>query len=483
LTLTNRAIFSIEEVITATGGKLISGPSAMSFCGVSTDSRSIVQGNIFIALKGESYDGHDFAVAALQQGAAGLLIQNETDIGFAAGGGNAAVIMVADTLQALGDLASAWRKKFTVPVIALTGSSGKTTTKEMIAGIIGREKNVLKTEGNLNNLIGLPLTLLGLKKEHEIAILEMGTNTRGEIKRLTQIAAPDIALITNIGPAHLAGFGTVEAIREEKGALFLHMAGAGLVVVNVDDEAVRTIAEGWKGRKVTFGMSLDADITAGDIEKNGVKGVRFNLSAGGKTEKVEMKTAGIHNIYNALAAAAVAGAAGCDMATIREGLMSFRPVSGRMTIIKLRNCAFIIDDSYNANPASMREALMTLKDLKNHHNGFVFFGDMLELGDAAAEMHRKIGILMATIGVSAVFLKGEYAAHTSAGAREGGMAEENIFLLSDETQVAEYLKKHLKKGDWILVKGSRRMKMEKITALISETFGVEAPKEKNKTIN
>jgi len=454
----------------------------MSFYGVSTDSRSIVQGNLFIALKGESYDGHDFVATALKQGAAGLLIQNEACVDYAAGSGNAAFIMVADTLRALGDLAHAWRKKFTIPVIALTGSSGKTTTKEMIAGIIGREKNVLKTEGNLNNLIGLPHTLLRLAKEHEIAVLEMGTNTRGEIKRLAQIAAPDIALITNIGPAHLAGFGSVDAIREEKGELFLQMVEKGIAVVNVDDEAVRNIAESWKGRRVAFGMSLDADITAGDIEKNKAMGVRFNLSAGGAVQKVEMKTAGIHNIYNALAAAAVASAAGCSMETIKDGLQAFRPVGGRMEIVKLQNCAFIIDDSYNANPASMREALMTLKDLKNHHNGFVFFGDMLELGDAAPEMHRKIGILMATIGVSAVFLKGEYALHTSAGAREGGMAEDNIFLLSDETQAIEYLRKNLKKGDWILVKGSRRMRMEKITALISETFGVETPKEK-KTIN
>jgi UDP-N-acetylmuramoyl-tripeptide--D-alanyl-D-alanine ligase len=218
-------------------------------------------------------------------------------------------------------------------------------------------------------------------------------------------------------------------------------------------------------------MSLDADVTAKGIEKNGARGVRFNLVIGDQVSKVEMKIVGIHHVYNALAAAAAARAAGMDCRMIAEGLAAFQPVSGRMQMIKLQNCAFVLDDSYNANPASVREALMTLKDLKNHHAGYVFLGDMLELGAAADEMHRKIGILMATIGVNAVFLQGDFSAVTATGAQEGGMPRQNIFFLSADEDGMPYLKKHLKKGDWVLVKGSRRMKMEKIVAQICDLFG------------
>jgi UDP-N-acetylmuramoyl-tripeptide--D-alanyl-D-alanine ligase len=462
-------IFTARQVVQATEGKLLSGDPNAVFRGITTDSRKVREGNLFIALRGDTFDGHDFMLPALEHGAAAVLVHDETKIKAAHEG--AAVILVADTLKALGDLAGNYRKSFAVRVIALTGSSGKTTTKEMLAAIIGRGKNILTTEGNLNNLIGVPQTIFRITPDHELVILELGTNTRGEIKRLTQIAAPDIGLITNVGPAHLAGFGSVDIVREEKGDLFLQMNPSGIAVVNQDDEAVRIAAERWTGRRITFGMSLDADVTAKDIQKNGARGVRFNLVIGDKVTKVEMRIVGIHHVYNALAAAAAASAVGADCRTIAEGLASFRPVAGRMQMIKLQNCAFVLDDTYNANPASVREALMTLKDLKNHHQAYVFLGDMLELGAAADEMHRKIGILMATIGVNAVFLQGDFAAVTAAGALEGGMTRQNIFFLSAAEDGMTHLKKNLKKGDWILVKGSRRMKMERIVAEIGDLFG------------
>lgn len=464
-------IFTAAEVLKATDGLLLWGDLNTGFYRIATDSRQVQAGDLFIALEGEKFDGQDFAQKALERGAAGILIQDEKKAGMTKPDGKAAAIRVADTLQALGDLALHYRKRFAITVIGLTGSSGKTTTKEMIAAIIGRKKNILATEGNLNNLIGLPQTIFHLTEDHELAILEMGTNIRGEIKRLTQIAVPDIGLITNIGPAHLAGFGSVDVVREEKGDLFLNMAPAGTAIVNLDDEDVRKAAAGWTGNRVTFGMSLDATVTAKDIEKNGVRGISFNLVIGDKINRAAMKIVGIHHVYNALAAAAAAWAAGLDCRTIVEGLTAFRPVSGRMQIIKLKNCAFVLDDSYNANPSSVREALMTLKDLKNHHSCYVFLGDMLELGAAAFEMHRKIGILMGTIGVNGVFLKGDFSAVVAAGAQEGGMPPQNIFFLSAEEDGMSYLKKHLKKGDWILVKGSRLMKMEKIVAQICDLFG------------
>ncbi len=461
---------------------MIAGASEGTFYGISTDSRLVKEGNLFIALKGEKYNGHDFIKQAMQRGAAGIIVsdpkvgENLTDKGVA-------VIKVSDTLIALGDLAHEWRKRFPVTVIGLTGSSGKTTTKEMIAAIVGRKKNVLKTEGNLNNLIGLPQTIFHLTGQHDLAVLEMGTNTRGEIKRLTQIAAPDIGLITNIGQAHLAGFGSVDVVREEKGDLFLNMSPSGTVIVNIDDEAVAFCAERWTGRKVTFSMGPNADVTVKDIKINGIKGMSFNLVIGENTQKVEMKIVGLHHVNNAMAAAAAAFAVGVDIKTIAEGLAEFRPFSGRMEMIKLRNGSFLLDDSYNANPASVREALMTLKDLKVHHNGYVFLGDMLELGTQSEEMHRKIGMLIATIGIKALFLQGDFSRVTAAGAMEGGLLPEKIFFLSDEDNGINYLKENLKKGDWILVKGSRGMKMEEIVNQICEKFGSDKTNGNNKTVH
>jgi UDP-N-acetylmuramyl-tripeptide synthetase/UDP-N-acetylmuramoyl-tripeptide--D-alanyl-D-alanine ligase len=464
--------FTLTEVMAATGGRLIAGNAEKMVYGVSTDSRHIQQGNLFIALAGENFDGHAFVQKAVEDGAAGVVVSDFRKINPELPGVPAGIIEVGDTLQALGDLAHAYRQRFSIPVIGLTGSSGKTTTKEMLSCILGEEKRVLKTEGNLNNLIGLPQTIFRLAGQHEIAVLEMGTNTRGEIKRLTQIAAPDIGLITNIGPAHLAGFGSMDVVREEKGDLFFNMIPSGITVVNLDDEAVCRVASRWSGRRVTFSMSAGADVSVNDIRKNGAKGTSFNLLMGGRALKVDMKIVGLHNIYNAMAAAATAVACGISPESIRQGLMMFAAVGGRMEIIKLQNGAYLINDAYNANPASVREALLTLKDLKNAHNAFVFLGDMLELGEAAREMHRRAGMLLATIGVTTVFLQGDFADVTAAGALGGGMNDEQIIFLHNVEEAVAHLKRQLRKGDWILVKGSRRMKMDRIVARICEDVGV-----------
>jgi UDP-N-acetylmuramoyl-tripeptide--D-alanyl-D-alanine ligase len=285
-------ILSTAEVLKATGGVSLSGLGETKFYGITTDSRQVSKGNLFIALTGDKFDGHDFIEAAVTQGAAGILIDNEAKINPGAPAKGVVVIKVADTMRALGDLAKYYRSLFLTPVIGLTGSSGKTTTKEMMAAIMGIAKNVLKTEGNLNNLIGLPQTIFRLTSEHQVAILEMGTNTRGEIKRLTEIAAPTIGLITNIGPAHLAGFGSLNVVQEEKGDLFLNMSASGTAVINQDDEAIRSLAEKWPGKRITFGMGFDADVTVTDVKKNGARGVCFNLQIGDQVQKVEIKCSG-----------------------------------------------------------------------------------------------------------------------------------------------------------------------------------------------
>ena len=466
-------VFTLIEVLAATGGRLIAGSKETKVYGVSTDSRHISKGNLFIALTGDNFDGHAFVQKAADDGASCVIIADACKINLEKIKALACVIEVGDTLRALGDLAHAHRQRFSIPVIGLTGSSGKTTTKEMLSCILGEERKVLKTEGNLNNLIGLPQTIFRMTGRHEIVVLEMGTNTRGEIKRLTQIAAPDIGLITNVGPAHLAGFGSVEVVREEKGDLFFNMLPSGIAIVNLDDEAVRQVADRWSGRRVTFSMSAAADVSVNDIRKNGVRGTSFNLLMDGRAHKVDMKVAGLHNIYNAMAAAATAVACGISFESIRRGLTMFQAVGGRMEIISLQNGAYLINDAYNANPASVREALLTLKDLKNAHNAFVFLGDMLELGEAAREMHRRVGMLLATIGVTAVFLQGDFADVTASGALAGGLTREQVMFLKDDEEAITCLKKQLHKGDWILVKGSRRMKMDRIVARICKDIGIE----------
>jgi len=464
--------FSATETMEATGGRLLAGNREQMFYGISTDSRQVRTDNLFVALSGEHFDGHAFVPKALEDGAAGVVVSDPAKVSMDQTGGKAFVIAVDDTLRALGDLANAYRRRFTLPVVGLTGSSGKTTTKEMLSCILEQENRVLKTEGNFNNLIGLPQTIFRITPEHQIAVLEMGTNTRGEIKRLTQIAEPDIGLITNIGPAHLAGFGSIEAVREEKGDLFMNMRESGIAVVNLDDKEVCEKAAQWSGRRVTFSMSAGADVSVADVQKSGVRATTFRLLIGGASHKVEINAAGVHNIYNAMAAAAVALACGAQAASMVRGLKAFVPVRGRMEILRLQNGAYVINDAYNANPASVREALLTLKDLKSGHDAFVFLGDMLELGDAAPEMHRKIGLLLATIGVSTVFLQGDFAPMTAAGARDGGLNEEQILFLQDDEEAMGILKKKLRKGDWVLVKGSRRMKMDRIADRLIEDFGV-----------
>jgi UDP-N-acetylmuramoyl-tripeptide--D-alanyl-D-alanine ligase len=467
-------IIAGHEILKATGGTLIRGSADRMFHGVSTDSRDMSEGNLFVPLKGERFDGHDFLGAAVRGGAVGLLVQRDSvDNADNEEFKDIAVIRVDDTLRALGDIAHFWRKRFHVPVIAITGSSGKTTTKEMTAHIAGLTKKVVKTEGNFNNLIGLPLTIFQINDKHEVIILEMGTNTPGEIGRLTRIAAPDIGLITNIGHAHLEGLGSLDVIREEKGDLFQNMAEDGIAVVNRDDGEVGILDSRWQGRRVTFGMSRDVDVSAENIRTRGEQGVSFTLKIGGIGQEISMATVGLHNTYNALAAAAVCQALGMEHHTICRGLATFRPLSGRMEVHRLRNGAFLIDDTYNANPASVREALKTLKDLKDNHESTVIMADMLELGEKVEEMHEGIGSLMAETGVGSIFLRGRFSWAVVEGAIRGGMPINRILLPETSEEIVTRLKSSLKKGDWVLVKGSRKMRMEEVVQEIIRAFGLE----------
>jgi len=357
--------------------------------------------------------------------------------------------------------------------MAITGSSGKTTTKEMVSTIAARTQNILKTEGNLNNQIGLPLTLLKLREEHELVIVEMGTNSPGEIATLAAIAAPDVGLITNIGPAHLEGLGSLTAICEEKGSLFAVMAGRGTAILNYDDPAIDLLAGRWPGKRITFGLGAGADVIGRRIEPAGPHGVRFNLFIDGIGTPVSLGAAGEHNVMNALAAAAASWALGFDHHEIGAGLAAFRPVPGRGEIRELGNGAFLMIDTYNANPASVREAVKTLQGLRGSGGAIAILGDMLELGERSETLHQEIGTLLADAHIHDLFLKGSLMKALAAGAIHGGFPAERITFFGDPEEVVSSLRSRLKKGDWILIKGSRKMKMETVAEKIIAAFDLK----------
>ncbi|OPY18353.1 MAG: UDP-N-acetylmuramoyl-tripeptide--D-alanyl-D-alanine ligase [Syntrophus sp. PtaB.Bin075] len=461
--------FSVDELLEAMGGTLLQGSTDSIIRGVSTDTRQLVAGNLYIPLKGANFDGHDFLDVAVKKGAGGVLVDVHHAFILETGSkktDGCLKILVDDTLKALGDLARFWRRAVGRPVIAITGSSGKTTTKEMTAAILEQTFSVLKTEGNLNNLIGLPLTLLRMHRGHDLALVELGTNARGEIKRLTEIAEPDIGLVTNIGPAHLEGLKTLEIIREEKGDLYGTMPKSGLAVFNADDEAMAPLRRSWQGKMLTYGITSRADMTASDIAKWGESGQSFTLNAGSESTVVHLSAFGMHNIYNALAAAALSRAAGIGINEISQGLRNFHPVAARFEVHFLPNGAFLVDDTYNANPASVREALKTIQTLKGNHRSVVVLADMLELGDQAERLHETVGSEAAATDVDRLFLKGSLSRSTAAGAIKGGMTEERILFFEDPEEILDDVLSFVEAGDWILVKGSRLMKMEEIVKKI-----------------
>ncbi|MCK9232911.1 MAG: UDP-N-acetylmuramoyl-L-alanyl-D-glutamate--2,6-diaminopimelate ligase [Syntrophales bacterium] len=461
----------VAAILAATGGELIAGPPEAVLAGVSTDTRTLSPGALFVALAGEHFNGHDCLGEALARGAGGLLVSRARRDRLPGAPGGIVIIAVDDPLTALGGIAHAWRMRFALPVCAITGSSGKTTTKEMAHAILSQNKRVLATEGNFNNLIGLPLTLLRLDAADEIAVLELGTNRPGEIARLTEIAAPTAGLVTNIGPAHLEGLGSLDAIRREKGDLFGRMDPAGgIAVLNGDDPSRDALKERWPGRTVVFGFDPAHDVFADAPAPAAGGGTRFTLHAGGAAREVTLAAPGRHNVANALAAAALAWAAGTDPDTIAAGLARFRPVAGRMQIFTLASGAHLIDDAYNANPASVAAALQTLAGLRESGAGVAVLGDMLELGEQSENLHAEIGARLVETGVSQVHLTGAFARTTADAAVAAGLARERIVFFTSPEEVVADLKDRLHAGDWILVKGSRRMRLDAVVQAIRETL-------------
>ncbi|MBN2468314.1 MAG: UDP-N-acetylmuramoyl-tripeptide--D-alanyl-D-alanine ligase [Deltaproteobacteria bacterium] len=455
----------IAEVVR---GRMERGDPETEWCGVSTDSRSIQPGQVFWALQGERFDGHDFLSAAVEKGASCLLVRKGAELSGI--GADVAIVEVDDTLRALGNAAAHYRRLFNIPVVAVTGSNGKTTTKEMIATLLSTRKHVLKNEGNLNNLIGLPLSLLRLSPDHDVSVVEMGMNQRAEIARLTEIADPTVGVITNIGPVHLEHLQSVEAVAACKGELLETMSAQGTAVINHDDPMIEALSRKWKGEKITIGIKRSSDVTAHDIRSLGEQGLAFEVIARGEKIPVVLPMIGEHNVMNTLAAVASLIALGETTALIPEGLAHFRNLSLRQEILSLPQGITVINDAYNANPVSMKAALQTFLNLKGESRGGIVLGDMLELGAGSNALHRQLGEEIARSNITYLLLLGNHADEVKAGAIAGGLNQDAIVIAREHGEVNEILRSIMNKGDWILVKGSRAMEMEKvIKKLIEDT--------------
>lgn len=453
--------FDVRTVAAVTGGQILHNGTDVALSGFSTDSRTLQAGDLFIPLRGEHFDGHDYLTQAVRHGAAACLSEDVV------AGLTIPVIQVRDTLQALGDLAHAVRQRFGGPVVAITGTSGKTTTKEMLAAILARTGPGLKSAGNFNNLVGVPLTLFGLCPDHRWAVVEMGMSARGEITRLAQITAPQLGIITNIGAGHLEKLGGISGVARAKGELFIQLPAGGTAIVNADDPQIGQLPLANGVRRVLFGLSPEAQVRASAISAaDGT--VAFTLHLPSAEAAVQLPVPGRHNVQNALAAAAAAWVLEVSLEDIVAGLAEFKPCPGRMELVKLADDVLVIEDSYNANPLSMRAALDALQDLGRPGRRIAVLGDMLELGQAARELHFEVGALVA-MRADWLFTLGELAREIAAGAAAGGLAAGRIATAATVEELVDRLRAVLQPGDRLLIKGSRGMRMERVSALLRGT--------------
>lgn len=453
-------LLRIDQIAEATGGRVI-GAGEGEVQGISTDSRSVQPGDLFIPLRGARFDGHEFIGAMAGMGV-GVILAEESWLATHESPA-ATCVAVPDTLRALGDLAAYHRDRYDIPLAGITGSNGKTTCKEMLAAILGQIGPGLKTGGNLNNLIGLPLMLFSLGAEHTWAVLEMGMSEPGEIDRLAEIAAPQVGIVLNVFPAHLESMGTVENVARAKGELLLRLPAGGCAVVNADDPLVASLPLPAGVRRLTFGLS-DADIRASSIRSRGLDGQEFILHIGNEAAAVALAAYGTHSIYNALAAAAAAHALGITAGIIANGLRLFRPYDKRFQLERAGGI-ILIDDSYNANPASAAAALATLAGLKGGRSAFVALGDMLELGADEAALHHAIGRQAAGVA-DRLYLFGTLSANCADGARSAGMPAETVVQGLTRDEIAADIIARAQEGDLVLLKGSRGMKMDVIAGII-----------------
>lgn len=453
-------MFTLQEILQATNGRLTQGPGKTGVLNVSIDSRQVKKGDVFLAIKGDLFDGHDFLKDVVAKGVRAVVVHKP----FKSDAPQVNVIQVKDTVRALGDLARFHRRRFKAPVIAVTGSAGKTTTKEMIAAVLSRKYKVLKNEGTQNNHIGVPMTLFKLRPAHDIVVLECGTNQPGDIPWLADVARPEVAVFTNIGESHLEKLKSPQGVLKEKWTLTSFMLPGDRIVLNGDDPflaaQIRRIPRPLKG--VTYGIKRPAQLKAGKIVFK--KGSRLQCVIAGKN--IELNSCGINNVYNALAAFACGIMFAVAPAQIAAALKAFEFPQGRGQIVRLGR-GWLINDAYNANPVSMRGALQTLEALTVEGKKIVVAADMLELGPKARELHRALG--RAAVSTADVLITvGRLAAHMADEARRSSRRAP-VFACSNVEGAQKALAKVFSNGDAVLVKGSRRMKMEQVVEFLLES--------------
>ena len=454
---------NLVDVLQATGGELARVGACTVFGGITTDSRTIEPGELFVAIRGEAHDGHAYLAAAAARGAGGLLVEAGTPLGDL----GPTIVTVNESLAALGDLAAFHRRRHAVPLIAVAGSNGKTTTKEMLATILRAAHgadHVVATRGSQNNLVGLPLTLLGVGDQTRVVVLEIGMNAPAEVWRLAEIARPDVGVITCIAEEHLQGVGSIRGAAQANAELYRRLRPSGTAIVNADDPYVRGVADAFVGRRVFFGDG--GEVCAREVEDLGIDGTRFVLDAVGEQLPVRLGVAGRHNVANALAATAAARAVGVPLAVACTALGTFAAPTMRMQRVALASGVVVLNDCYNANPGSMAAALQTLAASRAGRR-LAALGEMLELGPSAQSAHREVGRRAAEAGVDGLFLMGTFAAVVRDAAVAAGLAADRITIASSHDALAGALRATLRDGDLLLLKGSRGAALERVLAQLA----------------
>ncbi len=454
-------MFNIKEIISATKGSLVSGKVLKRLTGICIDSRTLIAGSIFIPIVGKKFDGHDFVKEAVKKGAKAVIYADENKVkDFEKG---VVYIKVNNTTQALGSLARFHRRRFDIPVIAVTGSSGKTTTKEMISWVLSAKYSIHKNKGTQNNLIGVPLTLLEIHSKHDICVIEMGTNRIGEIRQLTQIAEPNVGVITNIGPAHLEFLGDLKGVYKEKIELIKKLSHPGIAVLNKSDIYLGKLSRVRSKPLFFYGINQECDFRATEITyKGGAISFLFN-----GIHEIEIKHSALHNVSNALAAISCGLIFGLDISEMKERIQSFDSPDMRLKEIKLKDCV-VFDDSYNSNPQSLKQAIDVLCRQSQAARRILVMGDMLELGKKSEEFHAYFGTYVSKKPVDILVTTGEFSKFAADTAKKSGMNSACVFHFEDRSTLIEFLHVNIKPGDVILVKGSRSMQMEKIVAALTE---------------
>ena len=444
----------ISEVAQATGGKILSGNPQDGFDCIGKDSRAVKQGMFYIAIKGENFDGNKYAESAMKNGAMGCLVSENIV-------SEKPVVLVDDTIKALGQLAKYYRNKFDIPYVGITGSVGKTTTKDMIACALSAKLNVMKTQGNCNNHIGLPLTLLSLDDCHEIGVTEMGMSGFGEIEYLASLVEPETAVYTNIGLSHIEKLGSRENILKAKSEMLNHLKKDGTVVLCGDDDLLLSLVKDLKHKCITYGIeNKNCDYTADNIRQSGETEMEFTIHCSEGDFQGRIPVLGDHNVNNALAAFIVARKYGVEPNDILSALSMFQPGAMRQNIVKT-NGITLINDCYNSSPSSVQAGLKTLRQITGTRK-IAILGDMLEMGEMSEKLHRDVGGYAVDTKTDYLIAVGDMSRFIIEGACEKGFDKNKTKFFKTNNEVNEFLDGFLEKGDAILVKASRGMKLEEI---------------------